>query len=295
MSVRSSTSALVLRAGTTTTSIDGWHRPQDAVRWGSVTKILTAGLVHRAVESGAWTWDTTSADVLGPTASAQITARALVTHTSGLPRMLPAQRRAVLDPYKPWTADRFDAEALPDLDHLIDADRRHNGEYSNLGYAILTRMLEQTWEVPWLDSVRERLLAPAGIEPATFDISCATGERDDVVEARSLLGRPLAEWRIGDGPFVGAGGATAPLPAMAMLLARAGTDGPLDPRLDPHAWEVIDGLAQHRGALMRSGAVAVLRVDDGTVGVASAVGGTPAFGDAAALRSLEALIEEEAS
>lgn len=276
MSLRTSVAALVLTAGGERRTSTGWHQPGRPVRWGSVTKILTAGLAHATVERDTWTWDTTVGEVLGQASS--ITVAELVRHRSGLPRTAPGQRRELLDPYRRWTRERFDADALPALDALVDQHRRVVGEYSNLGYAVLTRMLEEVGG-PWLEQVRSTLVEPAGLDPTAFDVARRTGERDDVVEALSIWGRPLDEWVIGDGPFVGAAGLVATLEDMAALVRASADGGLLDPSRQPHAWRVEDGLAVHHGALMRCGAVVVWRPTTGVVGVASAVGGRAAFAD----------------
>jgi CubicO group peptidase (beta-lactamase class C family) len=203
MSRRTSTAALLLAGDEEYWRASGWHRGDAPVRWGSVSKVLTAGLARAMVERGTWAWDTRVEEVLDSTSP--ITVAELVRHRSGLPRTAPGQRRELLDPYRRWTRERFDHDVLPELDALVDQHRRVVGEYSNLGYAVLTRMLEEVGG-PWLEQVRSTLVEPAGLDPTAFDVARRTGERDDVVEALSIWGRPLDEWVIGDGPFVGAVG-----------------------------------------------------------------------------------------
>ncbi len=290
MSRRISTAALLLAGHEEYWRAHGWHRGDAPVRWGSVSKILTAGLAHAMVERGTWTWDTTVGEVLGQASS--VTVAELVRHRSGLPRTAPGQRRELLDPYRRWTRERFDRDVLPELDALVDQHRRVVGEYSNLGYAVLTRMLEEVGG-PWIEQVRRTLVEPAGLDPTAFDVARRTGERDDVVEALSIWGRPLDEWVIGDGPFVGAAGLVACLSDLARLTRVAGGEGGLlDPRRQPHAWQLDDGLAVHRGALMRCGAVVAWRPDARTVAVASAVGGRAASADQLAADVLRQLVED---
>jgi CubicO group peptidase (beta-lactamase class C family) len=286
---RSVDALLVLPTGVRRES-QGWHRPDLKVRWGSVTKVLTAGLAHAAVERGDLAWETTVGEVLGGGSS--ITVAELVRHRSGLPRTAPGQGRELLDPYRRWTRARFDADVVPTLDSLVDRHRRVVGEYSNLGYAVLTRLLEEVAR-PWIDQVRAVLVEPAGLRPDIVDVARATGERDDVVEALSVWGRPLDEWAIGDGPFVGAAGLLATLDDVATLVRAHVGGGVLDPRRQPHAWHLEDGVAVHQGALMRCGAVLAHRPDTGSLGVASAVGGRAAFADRAAAAALERLVSAQ--
>ncbi|MEH3067797.1 MAG: serine hydrolase [Aeromicrobium erythreum] len=289
MSRRTSTAALLLTGDEEYWRASGWHRGDASVRWGSVSKILTAGLAHAVVARGTWTWETTVDDVLG--GGSPIAVAELVRHRSGLPRTAPGQRRELLDPYRRWTRERFDRDVLPELDALVDQHRRVVGEYSNLGYAVLTRMLEEVGG-PWIEQVRRTLVEPAGLDPTAFDVARATGERDEVVEALSIWSRPLDEWVVGDGPFVGAAGLVAPLRDVAELVRRTADGGFLDPRRQPHAWRLVDGIATHHGALMRCGAVVVWRPDTGVVGVANAVGGRAAFADRLASATLDRLVAE---
>lgn len=287
MSRRASVAALLLTPDGQWRASTGWHRDGQPVRWGSVSKVLTAALVHAAVERGALHWETSVGEVLD--GGGAVTVAELVRHRSGLPRTAPGQRRELLDPYRRWTRERFDDEVVPTLDTLVDQHRRVVGEYSNLGYAVLTRVLEEVGE-PWLEQVRTTLVEPAGLDPAGFGVARATGECDDVVEALSIWGRPLDEWVIGDGPFVGAGGLVATLDDVAALVRATADGGLLDPRRQPHAWCLEDGLAVHHGALMRCGAVLAYRPGTGAVGVASAVGGRAAFADRTAADALHQLV-----
>lgn len=274
---------------------DGWHRPESLLRWASVTKVLTAGVAHLVVEDGTLSWDTTAADVLEADVPETITVGSLVEHRSGLPRILPAQSRGrdLLDPYRRWTTDRFDTDAIPALGELVDDERASTGEYSNLGYAVLTRVLEVATGSAWIDLIRDRLTTPLGIAPDAVDVAPRHGTRADVLEALSLLRRrPLEEWHIGSGSYVGAGGLVASLPTMVTLFRETTDGGPLDPRRSPHAWSVIDDLAVQNGSVLRSGSIVTLRPDTGALGIGHAVGGLPAFTYRLAEEALTALVNE---
>ncbi|WP_317697617.1 serine hydrolase domain-containing protein [Aeromicrobium sp. REDSEA-S32_B7] len=82
MSRRTSTAALLLAGDEEYWRASGWHRGDAPVRWGSVSKVLTAGLAHAMVERGTWAWDTRVEEVLDSTSP--ITVAELVRHRSGV-------------------------------------------------------------------------------------------------------------------------------------------------------------------------------------------------------------------
>jgi serine-type D-Ala-D-Ala carboxypeptidase/endopeptidase len=193
----------------------------------------------------------------GRPAPPSVTVGSLVEHTAGLPRVLPSQAHAVGDPYTAWTADRVDREVLPELGRLIEESGGRDVDvgYSNLGYAVLTRVVELRTGRPWIELLRERVVTPLGVaaEAVTLD---PTGR--PVVLSRSVLGRPQPDWNASTGPFSAAGGLYATLPDMLTLLFSAVDGrGELDPRRSPHAWDGRDPRYFHQGAHMRSGSVVV--------------------------------------
>lgn len=280
MTLRKSTAAALHRPGQEdVTDYGRWHDPATPVAWASVTKLFLAATVRSLVTDGSWTWETPAAELLGVSAPDELTVRALLEHRSGLPRLLPEQSRELIDPYRAWTDERFDEAVLPRLPELITGEPGRE-EYSNLGYAVLTRALERDQGQGWLDLLRTRVLTPLGVDPLGFSLGGSGRDGLDVVLSRSLVGGAQWDWDASAGPFSGAGGLCAPVPLMLRTLVSA-LEHPseLDPRRTPHAWLAgPDGVYTFRGALMRSGSVVVVQPDTGRVGVAHAVGGMASRG-----------------
>lgn len=127
-------------------------------RIGSITKTFVAVAVLRARERGLLDLSTRVRQVLpdaAHTAFADVTVAQLLTHTSGLQAETegPWWERT---PGRDWPALRDSAL------HLVHppGTRFH---YSNVGFAILGRIVEQLHGRPWFDVVRDELLAPLGI------------------------------------------------------------------------------------------------------------------------------------
>ena len=246
--------------------------------------MFVAALVRSLVADGTIGWDTTAGDLLGVAAPGTLTVEALVTHRSGLPRLLPGQERS-RDPYGSWTDERFDAEVLPQLGALT-GEPGVEPVYSNLAYAVLVRALETGLGAPWIDQLRTRVVEPAGLPGSAVGLLAPDG----VVRSRSLTGRALDDWDVSTGPFSGGGGLCSTVPDMVRLLgsALAGTSE-LDPRRTPHAWEGSAPRWWHRGALLRSGCVLLVDVERKTVVAAHVAGGFPGRGAEDAERAVARL------
>ncbi|MFD1860068.1 class A beta-lactamase-related serine hydrolase [Aeromicrobium camelliae] len=130
-------------------------------RIGSITKTFVAVAVLRAREQGLLDLSTRVRQLLPDAAHASfadVTVAQLLTHTSGLQ----AETRG------PWW------ERTPGLDWptLRDSALRlahppgTRFHYSNVGYAILGRIVEQLHGRPWFDVVRDEVLAPIGAADA---------------------------------------------------------------------------------------------------------------------------------
>ena len=254
-----------------------WHSADALACWGSVSKVLLAALTRALVERGNLTWDTTVGELTGMRAPDALTVEALVSHRSGLPRLLPEQARMIRDPYGPFTDERFDAEVLPRLNELA-AKPTTESEYSNLGYAVLTRALEIAEGRSWIEMLRELVVVPAGLEPQSVTLDPGTTQEQGaaVVRARSLAGRVLDEWDLSTGPFSGAGGLWASIATMSALARTALEPGsPLDPLSGTTAWIAEHPRFWHNGAVMRSGGIVVVDVMAETVTIAHSVGGLP--------------------
>lgn len=269
-----------------------WHSPDTPVAWASVTKLFLASTVRALVARDALSWDTCVGDVLHAEAPASLTVRSLVEHRSGLPRLLPEQSRQVIDPYTSWTHEQFDAAVLPRLAALV-GESAGEEEYSNLGYALLTRVVESSQQQPWLDLLRALVIEPLGVDPALFTLGGSGRDGQPVVLSRSLWGSRQWDWDLATGPFSGAGGLCTTVPAMReALVAALGQPSELDPRRTPHAWvRVREGVYSMHGGLMRCGSVVAVEAGSGKVGVAHAVGGMAGRGAEHAEAALTRLAE----
>jgi CubicO group peptidase (beta-lactamase class C family) len=128
--------------------------------------------------------------------------RSLVLHTSGLPRIPKGMITTVAearDPYVKFTTAYFDAEVSPAL------AEQHRGtvgsfEYSNLGYAVLTRLLEVVTGRDWWSLASDEVFTPLGITGVSIH---PAPERVPVL--RTWTGGVRQQWT-DTGPFIGAGG-----------------------------------------------------------------------------------------
>lgn len=293
MRPRTSTATLVRHKGSPDRVEWGqWHAPDRAVGWGSVTKVLTAGLIRALVAEKSLTWATPATDILGGSATPAVTVESLVRHRSGLPRILPRTYGAPVkgDPYIAWTTQKFDHDVVPNLADLVVARSVDKENYSNLGYAILTRMAETITGDEWLTAVREKVIDPLGVDPNAFTITPPTNATLPLDGA----GEPLADWDLSTGPFCGVGGLWSTLPALADLLGAKGAQGkrsPLFPPLDredaaPHAWQhggLGQDVAWHNGMTLRQGAW--VETSPGRTVLAHRTGGVTGFAAGAARRA----------
>lgn len=164
--------------------------PDTAFRIASMTKSTTALAILALRDRGRLALDAPLADYIPQFAavapatrdSAPVTVRHLLTHTAGF----------VTD--DPW-GDRVLGMTPAALDRLIATGRlfaRPPGlafEYSNLGYALLGRVLTNVSGRPYQAFIRETILAPLGMTRTTFDA---------VAAARADFAWP---YRVDDGVF----------------------------------------------------------------------------------------------
>ena len=148
--------------------------PQTAFRIASMTKSTTALAILALRDAGKLALDAPLADTLPQFASvtaatrdsAPVTVRHLLTHTAGF----------VTD--DPW-GDRVLGMTPAGLDALIATGRlfaRPPGiafEYSNLGYALLGRVITNLSGEPYQSFIHRTLLRPLGMTSTTFDAFAA--------------------------------------------------------------------------------------------------------------------------
>lgn len=217
------------------------HRGSPMLEWGSVTKTVTAQITDRLADAGvldlSWPVGRCLPEAGLPRS---VDVRSLVTHTSGLPRV-PADMLTTLaearDPYAKYTTAFFDAEVLPAL------AGQHEGPvgrfaYSNLGYAVLTRLLEVVTGRDWWTLARDEVFAPLGITDVAI-----RPDPERVPVMVSITGRVRRQWT-DTGPFIGAGGVHGTfdaLEAYAVAVARR------TPGVKPSGWMDDPTLWWHNG------------------------------------------------
>ena len=133
-----------------------------AYRIGSITKTVTAVLVLQLVRDGRLGLDDPVGSVIGEVGYADRTARALLAHCSGMQS----------EP----TGDWWERSAGVSWDELV---ARHDGSaavfapsdrfhYSNLGYALLGRVVEELRGQSWWHAARDLVLGPLGLDRTTY-------------------------------------------------------------------------------------------------------------------------------
>lgn len=138
--------------------------PDSVFQVGSISKAFTATLIMQLVDEGLIGLDDKLLEHLpefatsDPEASAQITIRQLLSHSSGLDGdFLPAD-----DPEGPSITSAVRKMAL--LPHLAPAGRHMS--YCNAGYTVLGRVVEKRSGMSWADAIVLRILKACGIERA---------------------------------------------------------------------------------------------------------------------------------
>lgn len=129
---------------------------------GSITKVFTASLVMQLVSSGQVELDKSvkhylrDFQVADPDATATITVRQLLSHTSGL--------ESDLYPDDTKQSGNLIARYLDRCNLLPQVYQPGRGfSYSNAGYAILGRLVEVVLGVPYFTVVEERIYKPLGM------------------------------------------------------------------------------------------------------------------------------------
>lgn len=181
--------AFLHRAGkgpTTTTSADGSPNatPPKVVQEqlfeiGSITKVFTGLLLAQAVEKGDISLDDALGKLLAGTvsfqssATAAITLRQLITHSSCLPRLPPgmAESASTADPYASFTRSKL----WDDLTNFkLESSPPCPAVYSNLGIALVGEVLSRYYNKPWADLVSERITQPLGMWDTVQDLGSKT-------------------------------------------------------------------------------------------------------------------------
>jgi len=140
--------------------------PAGVYQIGSVTKVFTALLLAQEVVRGRLTLDARVGElvpVLDELPVGDVTLGALVTHTSGLPRLPPGMWRKMFgagarNPY----AD-IDEPTLYAAVGALTPRPRSRPVYSNLGFGLLGTALARHLRTTYDEAVRERITTPLGM------------------------------------------------------------------------------------------------------------------------------------
>ena len=124
----------------------------DIWRWASITKQIVAVLVMQEVERGAFTLESSIADLLPDMAydyASDVTVKMLLQHTSGLPDP---------DNLGPLDYANFDADTYCSGTPLSKPGETF--EYNNCDYYILGKILENSTGLSWEALLDQRILEP---------------------------------------------------------------------------------------------------------------------------------------
>ncbi len=177
------------------------QRPQHSFELASVTKPFTAALAFRLAESGRLDLDLPLAQQLAGFRGypPQVSARALLTHTAGLPvHPLRAALGTLSDFHDPY--GRFSAaDVLASGRRWSWLGRAQAGRlaYSNLGYGLLALALEQAAGEAYPAALERWLLTPLHLTQTGF------APRTPLATPHGLLGSRKVS---GFGGLIGAGG-----------------------------------------------------------------------------------------
>jgi CubicO group peptidase (beta-lactamase class C family) len=208
--------ALAVSGAAGTLDDDAAPDEHTAYRIASMTKSFTAAAVLSLRDEGALDLDRPIVDVapelggvVGPADSAPVALRHLLSMSSGL-----ATDDAWADRHLDMTADELDQAA----DHPLFAHRvGESFEYSNLGYALIGRVVRRATGTPLQEHVTERLLQPLGLRSTSWTqpshLRCANPRRE-------LEGEIIADGEpLGDGEMAPMGGVWSTISDLARWVA----------------------------------------------------------------------------
>lgn len=144
------------------------NAPDTRFRIASVTKQFTAALVLQLVEEGLVDLDAPLTQYLPDYPAAQgdrVTIHQLLSHTSGIPEHVGAPGFADLmrDPVEP------DSFLSVFSGRTLDFEPGSAYRYSNSGYYVLGVLVERVTGQSYASALRERLLAPLGLDDTSYD------------------------------------------------------------------------------------------------------------------------------
>jgi CubicO group peptidase (beta-lactamase class C family) len=140
--------------------------PRGVYQIGSITKVFTALLLAVEVVEGRLTLETRVGDLapaLDELPVGDVTLGALVTHTSGLPRLPPGMWRKAFGAgaRNPYAA--IDEPTLYAAVGAVTPRPRERPVYSNLGFGLLGTALARHLRTSYDEAVRARIATPLGM------------------------------------------------------------------------------------------------------------------------------------
>jgi CubicO group peptidase (beta-lactamase class C family) len=187
---------------------------------GSITKPFTAALAMLLIADGDLDLEDRIGEFLpevGPRVGA-ITIRQLLSHTSGLPSTLSGET----------ATPRQYLRACRDAELVLPPGLGFS--YSNVGYVLVSKAVEEITGMDWWEAVEQLLLEPLGVRPAFVVESGGRRPTDTFVPGHAGRGRPV-EQRLRE---VEAGAGALALSAKdlaAFGLTHVTGEGPLSPQL----------------------------------------------------------------
>ena len=146
----------------------------------SVTKTFTAMAILQLAEQGALALDRPAAEYLPDFPySSEITIRHLLTHSAGIPNPIPLSWIHLREEHSSFDRDEF-FQALFERHRRTRASPNTRFGYSNLGYVLLGRIIEQVSGHNYEQYITENIVEPLGLSPedlgfASYDTLQATG------------------------------------------------------------------------------------------------------------------------
>ncbi len=182
-------------------SIQPMENSNSVFQIGSVTKVFTATLLAKLVEDQRLKLtDTLQYFFDFPLSTNSITLEQLARHTSGLPRLPSNLVLASVDPqnpYKSYSEENFKNYLST---NLRQEHQPRTYQYSNLGYAILTKAMENLTSQPYSTLLQEYVFQDLEMTQSTLDVEKI---QDRLVKGLDANGQPTPVWDMAQ--FEGAG------------------------------------------------------------------------------------------
>ena len=214
----------------------GDRRPLDGdtvFQIGSVTKVFTGLLLADMIRRGEVQLDDPAVKYLPPEANMpargrQMTLFDLATHRSGLPAMpTNFDLRAAPNPYEAYTVKQLH-QFLAEYEFPYEPGVR--AQYSNVGMALLGRLLANRVGTDYESLLKERVLDPLGMHDTVIALS--VNQRRRLAPGHDRYLQPVGTWEMRVMPASGSLRSTAN-DMLKFLAAHLGyTDGPLSSAME---------------------------------------------------------------